>query len=131
MADSSQELRSAIEAQDKVFMDAFGRGDSAGIADLYAEGAVILPPNADAMGGKQAIQAFWQGAMDMGLKSAVLETTAVDGHGDVAVEIGRYTLAVAGGTQVDNGKYLVVWKQEGGSWKLYQDIWNSSKPASA
>ena len=81
------------------------------------------------MTGRQAIQAFWQGAIDMGLKSATLTTTSVQGYGDAAVETGKYTLAVEGGHQVDHGKYLVVWKQEGGSWKLYQDIWNSSKPA--
>jgi ketosteroid isomerase-like protein len=30
---------------------------------------------------------------------------------------------------MDRGKYIVVWKDEGGKWKLHRDIWNSSLPA--
>jgi ketosteroid isomerase-like protein len=35
----------------------------------------------------------------------------------------------AGGTEADRGKYIVIWKNQGGLWKLHRDIWNSSKPA--
>ena len=31
----------------------------------------------------------------------------------------------------DSGKYLVVWKNDGGSWKLHRDIWTTSQPAAA
>jgi ketosteroid isomerase-like protein len=31
-----------------------------------------------------------------------------------------------GGAVMDSGKFIVIWKQEGGRWKLHQDIWNSS-----
>lgn len=131
MATSNDELRAKIEAQDKVFMDAFARGDAAAIGQLYTRDAVLLPPHSDQLTGPAAASAFWQGAMDMGLRSAALETVSVDACGDVAVEIGNYSLAVEGGHQVDHGKYLVVWKQEGGSWKLHQDIWNTSVPQEA
>jgi hypothetical protein len=30
---------------------------------------------------------------------------------------------------LDNGKYVVIWKQKGDRWKLHPDIWNSSLPA--
>jgi ketosteroid isomerase-like protein len=30
---------------------------------------------------------------------------------------------------VDQGKYIVIWKQDGGQWKLHRDIFNSSLPA--
>ena len=46
-----------------------------------------------------------------------------------AVEIGQYTLGGADGTTIDQGKYLVVWKNDGGNWKLHRDIWNTSRPA--
>jgi uncharacterized protein (TIGR02246 family) len=112
-------------------MDAFSQGDAAAIASLYTEDAVLLPPNMEPMTGPAAAKAFWQGAMDMGLKGATLESVDVAAHGDVIVEVGRYTLTVAGGTQADHGKYIVVWKQEGGVWKLDKDIWNSSVPQEA
>jgi ketosteroid isomerase-like protein len=28
-------------------------------------------------------------------------------------------------------KYLNVWKKEGGTWKIYSNIWNANAPAAA
>jgi len=33
------------------------------------------------------------------------------------------------GYVLDKGKYIVIWKQEEGQWKLHRDIFNSSMPA--
>jgi uncharacterized protein (TIGR02246 family) len=121
--------RSEIEAGNRRFMEAFGRGDAASVARLYTPSAQLLPAHSDFVDGTTAIQHFWQGAMDMGLKEAVLETLEVEGHGETAHEVGRYTLKTGGGQVADAGKYLVVWKQEGGAWKLHRDIWTTSRPA--
>jgi uncharacterized protein (TIGR02246 family) len=122
-------IRDAIAAANVEFVAAFGRGNAAGVAALYTEGGQLLPPNADVMTGKEAIQAFWQGAMDMGIRSAQLEIVEVEDHGDTAIEVSRYTLCGEGGQVLDRGKYIVVWKREGGQWKLHRDIFNSSMPA--
>jgi ketosteroid isomerase-like protein len=121
--------RSEIEAGNRLFMEAFGLADAAGVARLYTVSAQLLPAHSDFVEGPTAIQRFWQGAMDMGLTEAVLETLEVEGHGDTAHEIGRYTLKTGTGEVADSGKYLVVWKQEGGVWKLHRDIWTTSRPA--
>jgi uncharacterized protein (TIGR02246 family) len=110
-------------------MAAFNGGDAAGVAALYTEGGQLLPPNAGVMAGQEAIQAFWQGAMNMGIQSAQLEIVEVEGHGETAIEVSKYTLCGAGGQVLDQGKYVVVWKREGGQWKLHRDIFNSSMPA--
>lgn len=57
-----------------------------------------------------------------------LETVSVRAFGSTAIERGKYTL-IAGTEAVDTGKYLVVWRLEGGRWKLYRDIWNTSRTA--
>jgi uncharacterized protein (TIGR02246 family) len=126
---TSTRIRQAIEACNRQFMDAFGRGDAKGLAALYTTDGQALPPNGEMASGAQAIQAVWQGAMDAGLKEARLETIEADQHDDTAYEVGRYTLLVEGGQTADTGKYIVIWKQEGGQWKLHRDIWNSSRPA--
>ena len=126
---SSKEVRDAIVAASRGFVAAFDKGDAAGVAALYAEEGQILPPNAGFMKGREAIQAFWQGAMDMGIASAKLETLEVEGHGDTAIEVGKYKLHAQDGQELDAGKFIVIWKQEGGQWKLHRDIFNSSKPA--
>jgi ketosteroid isomerase-like protein len=121
--------RSGIEAANRRFTEAFARGDAASVARLYTLSAQLLPANSDFVAGTTAIQRFWQGAMDMGLKEAVLETLELEAHGETAHEVGRYALKAAGGQVADAGKYLVIWKQEGGSWKLHRDIWTTSRPA--
>ena len=123
------DIRSDIVAGNQHFMDAFARGDAAGLANLYTVGGQLLPPNSEVVAGRDAIRAFWQGAMDMGLKEAKLDTVEAERTGETAVEVGKYTLRAAGGQVADAGKYVVVWKMEGGGWKLHRDIWNTSQPA--
>jgi ketosteroid isomerase-like protein len=119
----------AIAAANRGFQEAFARGDAAGAAAVYTEDAEILPPNSETMHGRAVIQGFWQGALDMGIKGATLETVELETYPTGAVEVGKYSLSVAGGQVVDHGKFIVIWKQEGGDWKWHRDIWNSSLPA--
>jgi uncharacterized protein (TIGR02246 family) len=124
------DVRSAVEAANKDFMTTFTRGDATGIAKLYTAEAELLPPNSDVVQGTQAIAAFWGHVITLGVQEVKLETVEVDAQGDTAIETGRYTL-VAGGAVADRGKYLVVWKRDGGAWKLHRDIWATSQPAPA
>ncbi len=126
---TSSPIWDAIVAANQQFMAAFGRGDAAAVAQLYTENGQVLPPQSEPITGRAGIQTFWQGAIDMGLKAAKLETVEVAHEGNAAHEVGRYTLELAGGQVADSGKYLVVWHCEGEHWKLHRDIWNSSRPA--
>ena len=121
--------RSDVEAANRRFMEAFGRGDAASAAQLYTSGAQLLPAHSDVVTGTSAIQNFWQGVMDMGIQEVILETRELEARDETANEVGRYTLKTAGGQLADNGKYLVIWKRDGGSWKVHRDIWTTSQPA--
>lgn len=125
---TATDIRSDIIACNNAFMDAFGRGDAAGLANLYTVGGQLLPPNSDVVAGRDGIRTFWQGAVDAGLTAATLDTVEVESTGETAVEVGRYTLRAKSGQVADAGKYVVVWKREGGGWKLHRDIWNTSRP---
>ncbi|MBM3235612.1 DUF4440 domain-containing protein [Candidatus Poribacteria bacterium] len=125
----STEIRNAIAAANQKFLSAFSRGDAAGLAATYTSNGQAFPTNSDIIEGRTALQGFWQVVLDMGIKSATLETIELDIQGNAAIEIGKYTLQGAGGQILDAGKYLVVWKQEGGQWKWHRDIWNTSMPA--
>ena len=115
-----------ISATNYAFMEAFGKGDAAGVANLYTKTGSVLPPNSEVIGGIEAIRGFWQGAMDMEIKGAKLETVDLEVYPGAAWETGKYTLTGSKGEVMDRGKYIVVWKDEGGKWKLHRDIWNSS-----
>jgi ketosteroid isomerase-like protein len=122
------ELREEIMAANKRFMEAFKRGDPEAVAGAYTGGGRLLPPNSPQVEGPEGIREFWKQVMSLGIKSAELETLEVEGTGDGAWEQGRYTLRGAGGV-MDVGKYMVIWKREGGQWKLHRDIWNSNQKA--
>ncbi len=124
-------VRAKVLAGNKKFMAAFGQKNAAALAKLYTKGGQLLPPASDVVTGREGVQAFWQGALDMGLTQVKLDTVEVEGHRDTAIEMGKYTLLGAGGQVADAGKYVVIWKIEGRSWKLHRDIWNSGQPCLA
>ena len=49
-----------------------------------------------------------------------------------ALEIGRYELFAAlpnGERQcIDDGRYFVVWRRIGGTWRIHRDMFNRYKP---
>jgi ketosteroid isomerase-like protein len=105
--------------------EVIGRRDVGALREVYTADARVLPPGADLVEGRQAIQQFWQKAIEgMGIKSATLETVAAEMCGESVVEIGRAVLSLESGGTV-NGKYVVHWKQEDGRWKWATDIWNT------
>ncbi|HTP00085.1 MAG TPA: DUF4440 domain-containing protein [Anaerolineales bacterium] len=122
-------IRETIAAANGRFMAAFNKGDAAGVAERYTEQGQVLMPNADTITGRRGIQMVWQGAMLMGNKGILLDTTEVEEHGEVVYEVGKYTLLDQRGKARDTGKYIVIWKQEAGEWKMHRDIWNSNRPA--
>ncbi len=126
-------VQQAIEETNTQFCEAVNRGDAAAVAALYAEDAKLLPPNTEMVSGRQAIQAFWEGALEMGVWDINLESVGVGYDGNLAYEIGAYTLNIqpeGGQAMTDTGKYVLVRKRQAdGTWKMTADIWNSSVPA--
>ena len=122
------EFHEGITASNNAFMTAFNQGDAAGVAALYTESGKVMASNMDFMIGKQAVQEVFQTLMDMGIKGVNLETVEVEEYGDTASEVGKYTLRSGEGEVLDQGKYLVIWKNEDDQWKLHRDMFNSSMP---
>ncbi|MEZ4861720.1 MAG: DUF4440 domain-containing protein [Caldilineaceae bacterium] len=129
MSQQPSSIRQQINSTNAAFVAALQRGDSAAMAATYTEDAQLLPPGAPVISGKAAIQAFWQGALDMGVGDGVLETLELEVHGDTAWEMGQGVLKTKAGQAIDTAKYIVIWKQVNGTWKWHRDIYNSSQAA--
>jgi uncharacterized protein (TIGR02246 family) len=128
LADSaSDETGKAIAAVYRQFITALEERDARGVAALYTERAWLLPPNHDFVKGRAQIFAFWQAAMDSGIRSGSLRTLELEVFGNTAVEHGVYILTGPDRQQMDTGKYVVSWNKEAGKWKLHHDCWNCSK----
>jgi uncharacterized protein (TIGR02246 family) len=120
--------KAAIQKLNDEWTTAFNKGDSAAVAAMYAEDAYVLPPGADIVKGRAAIEAFWKQAVGQ-LGDAKLTTLDVLPLGRTAArEIGTVTLKTkAQPPQEIVGKYVVVWRKVGRDWKLATDIWNTNK----
>jgi uncharacterized protein (TIGR02246 family) len=114
------------------FMSAFNSTDPAAVAALYTEDGKILPPNMPPVVGREAIAEFWKGAKDMGMGDLRLDATELLDSGELAYEMGTYTLAVnppGGEAMTDVGKYVVVLRlQDDNSWKIAVDMFSSDAP---
>lgn len=120
--------KASIEKLNNAWTAAFNKGDAAAVAALYTEDAYVLPPGADMVKGRAAIEGFWrQAAQQMG--DAKLTTLDVQPLGPRAArEIGTVTLKTKSQPpQEITAKYAVVWRKVGGKWKLATDIWNTNK----
>jgi ketosteroid isomerase-like protein len=126
MLSQAELVRQAIEQANRNFEATYRSGDAQAVARLYTEGAQLFPTGSEPITGVEAIVQFWQGVMDLGISRATLETKEVDDQGHTAIEVGSYTLFGDDNHVLDCGKYMVVWKQARGEWKLHRDIWNTS-----
>lgn len=116
--------RQAIESAIRRYVDASNKGDAATLASLYADDAMLLPPDHEPIRGREAIGAFWRQGTDEGLEVTNL---AVEVEGNLGYLVGRYHLPATDEEPADSGKYVMCLKrQRDGSWKLTADIWNQS-----
>jgi uncharacterized protein (TIGR02246 family) len=120
--------KAAIQNLDDAWGAAFNKGNFAAVAAMYDDHAYVLPPGADMIKGRNAIEAFWRQA---GQQMSDVSCTAIDvlPVGPAAVrEIGTCSAKSKGQPPQDiRIKYAVVWRKSGGQWRLLQDIWNSNK----
>ena len=123
---STSDFPSIVHTLVEQFESTFARGDAAEIADWYTDNGMLLPEGSDFVKGKPDIEAFWQEAIDLGIKHIKLDLLEVEQHGDTAIEVSYYTMRSADDELIDHGKGIVIWKFEGDTWKLHRDIWTSN-----
>ena len=96
----------------------------------YAPDAVVLPPNTEAVRGRENISSFFETFPP--ITDMQFDIVEVGGAGDIAYVYGKYSMTMTpeGEEPVqDIGKYIEVWKrQPDGSWKVALDIFNSDLP---
>jgi ketosteroid isomerase-like protein len=123
LSDQDRQANQAIT--DASVRDILAR-DFDGLAALYANDGIFMPPNRPAVAGRNAIRQ-WNATLPpvAGFRATNDE---IDGGGDIAYVRGRYAVRFAiEGIPADSGKYLEVRRrQSDGSWKITIDMFNSN-----
>lgn len=122
-------VRNIIEQDHIAYGENFAKGDPTQFSKHYTDDASIFPTNFPKLTGKDAINSFFEGAYRMGIRYIKLTTEEVLGGPEVVTEIGICELFVDGNVSVFLGKFIIVWKQQNGKWKMFKDIWNIDTPA--
>jgi len=116
------------------FMAAFKAQDAQRLAhNTYCKNGQALPTNSPVLHGQAAIAKLFQGAMDMGVKEAVLtpdEAWACDPTPDphMCMERAAWAFKDKDGNTMDAGKFLTVLIKEDGKYKYLYDMFSSNGP---
>lgn len=99
--------------------------DPVALGNLITEDARFLPPNVPAIEGRAAIVNHYGGIVDEKLEyvSVPLRSVLV---GNVGITEGEYHVKnLNTDTNVESGKYMVVWVNQAGQWKIARLMTNT------
>lgn len=117
--------KAALERVVDAYVRANADEDAAALTELYADDALLLPPDEGLIEGRAAIRKFWTDGMEPGL---VITPVRTEIHGDAGTVVGRYAVPEHADSPADSGKCVLMLKRSGVTWKITADIWNTSTP---
>jgi uncharacterized protein (TIGR02246 family) len=123
------DVESTIRGLTQDFCTAFNTGNYDQVAALFASDGVLMLSHRESSQGAKGIERLLRQFGDAGYQNLRFETTRVDYSGDMAIEMGRYTVSIElrNTTVADAGKFLRAWRRLG-AWRIVGDSWSSSLP---
>jgi len=122
-----RDVESQLRDLTQDFATSFNTGNYDQAAALFASDGVLMARQ-DAAYGQKAVELLLQRLADAGYSDLRLETTRVDHSGDMAMELGRFTVTVQrpdGTLAPERGKYVKVWRRLG-AWLIIADSWSGT-----
>jgi ketosteroid isomerase-like protein len=106
------------------YENASNEGNADALVALYADDALVLPPDGGVVAGHAAILDFWRQGIEPGVSFEVMHSAVEAGTGYVA---GRFLVEATDTAPADSGKFvLCLRRQPDGAWRVVTDIWNST-----
>jgi len=123
--------RAALESSIVAFYDAVEAGDKNGHAEMFSDGALMMPNNGAIRRGKENIGEMIRSGEGWVFRIRNLERVELDLSGDIAYTVNQYeyTWHQEGDDPTWHPtKNIHIWRRQAdGGWKLHVDIWNSSE----
>ncbi|HEY8933648.1 MAG TPA: nuclear transport factor 2 family protein [Cyclobacteriaceae bacterium] len=123
-----EEARIAIAKSNAIYHQSLVKNDPSIFVNCYSDDACIMAPNIAITCGKEALTKFFNEGYAMGLRSGKFVTTDIYGEGsEYVTEEGVGYVYDSAGKQLDEVKYLVLWKKTSKGWKMFRDSFSSNK----
>ncbi|MDE2220361.1 MAG: SgcJ/EcaC family oxidoreductase [Gammaproteobacteria bacterium] len=128
--DTSADVAAMHDATN-AWVAAYNAGDADKIVALYADDAIMMPPDGTSLKGRDAMKQYL--TADMAASKAAGVSFALDADtggvsGELGWHSGTFHVAGANGASVGTGKYVEVWHRADGKWLMIRDIWNNDAP---
>lgn len=120
-----QEVQVYIHEVNKKYGDRFTTDDSLMYKERYCKEVVIFPAQHPTLQGREAVRNYYYDNGKNVNLTTIIQATNIYGSADLVVEEGTYDFPDGQGGSYDKGKFIALWKQEEGKWKLYREIWNT------
>ncbi len=121
-----RDVESQLRDLTQDFATSFNTGNYDQAAGLFVSDGELMAPHYEGAHGQKAVERLLRQLGEAGYGDLRMETTRVEYSGDMAMEVGRFSVVVrkADGTIVpERGEYVKVWRRLG-VWRLMADCWS-------
>ncbi len=128
-----RDVESQLRDLTQDFAMSFNTGNYDQAALLFVGDGELMAPHHEGAYGQKAVERLLRQLGELGYSDLRMETTRVEHSGDMAMEVGRFSVVVrkADGTvAAERGKYVKVWRRLG-AWRVVADCWSRSPVAAS
>src|SRR5215472_19016253 len=128
-----RDVESQLRDQTQDFVTSFNTANYDLASRLFANDGVLMAPQSEGAYGQKQVERLLRELGEAGYSDLRMETMRVDHSGDMAMELGRFSVVIrkADGTlSPERGKYEKVWRRLG-AWLIVADCWSGTLLASS
>jgi uncharacterized protein (TIGR02246 family) len=113
------EAEKAVAAIVGTYIEKYNSKDAAGVAALYAEDGILVPPG-PMVAGRANIEKAWQASFDAGRTGIRYDIKQIKPEGNIVLVVGQFTVKVPeGGSLQDRpGNFVNVYQWDDGALKF-------------
>lgn len=126
---STAVARAVLDSMNKSYDGRFRDSTTTYFSARYTSDACVFPPNKPRVCGIEAITKFYWFGGDSQTLTLDIQGQEVSGTEQELTEVGTYRVIDDEGTVMDEGKFIAIYRSEGGTWKVHREIWNSDSEA--
>ncbi len=115
----------AIKVQLRAYEKALKNEDTAALGKLYCRDAELMNHGSPSTIGRNNILKEFVPMINDSITNSGFVTTGIWGDNHMLIEQGTGYFAHANGKVVSRGRYLLIWKQEDGEWRIFRDTFFS------